>query len=962
MNAVYEEGYFTISPTHFSTYAIKSTAEPVDETEYTFKAQADKEHYNVGDTIKVDIIASATEAKNISTFQFSLDASKIPSSLEFQNISTTLGEATAVNGMTMAWNVNNANGIAVNSDGVTIATATFKVLSTATEGQTVTFDFVTDKQEVTTLGRNVGATITTSGSTATLHNLIVTLKPGANGKINNETADVILYAKYNEAGLYSNEERTEEAAVTVAAKTGYHLADKQWKDANNTEYADFAAIAALKPTADATYTLQTVQQFTITIGTPINAELKSGSSDAPITVDAGKKYSELTLPEYDDNANYTAGAWYVGEGAESDPALDMNAEINGNVTIYYKAIPATFTISQAEGNSSNAAITYTEGVTGSNVTYGTEVKLTVTPVGNKLVQSVTYTVAGGTESKTATLTGGVYTIPGTDITGNIVVEVVTKDYVTITFEAGTGTTLTNATAYAYSGEAALYTTKGDTALSDTFTVPTPGVANGYRLAKDTAEEPLWKAGNIGYQSSALGTSAKFAEDTTLTAQAVKVWTVTFAAGANGSISATNPVTVDHGAKVTEVPTTTAYAGYVFKEWQKAGSAVTPADVEITEDTTFTAVFEDGTYSVSLPTGVANLTADGDSEATHGTNYSFTITLGDNILVTEVSYKIGTGDEVILPSDNLTSGTYTFTIPGNAITDNISVAVKSNATYTITIAVSGEQHGTISATSKTYNAGATIGESDFTVTPDAGYKFSWNEDPAGKTVTADKTYTVTFADETYTVTKSDGNATATHGTDYTFTPAGESGKLVTGVTAQINGEDVPVTKNANGTYTIAGDKIIGDIILTYDTIEATWEFISYEAYKALASGSKTQVAILNTAKMASGSYALSGYADMLWSTKYSGYVYIVSDSETETTLTAKLSINTNEVVEVDYSGNTNGDERVTAADSATINDALHNVATSYQISIPMRLSLDVTGDKSVTDQDIVWVLNEAVGNS
>ncbi|MBQ7241390.1 MAG: hypothetical protein IJS35_01235, partial [Firmicutes bacterium] len=283
--------------------------------------------------------------------------------------------------------------------------------------------------------------------------------------------------------------------------------------------------------------------------------------------------------------------------------------------------------------------------------------------------------------------------------------------------------------------------------------------------------------------------------------------------------------------------------------------------------------------------------------------------------------------------------------------------------TITIAVNGEQHGTISATSKTYNAGAEIGANDFTVTPEAGYKYSWDTDPAGQIVKENKTYTVTFADETYTITKPDGTTDeATHGTDYKFTPDGGSGKLVTGVTAQINGEDVPVTKNANGTYTIAGDKIIGDIILTYDTIEATWEFISYEAYKALASGSKTQVAILNTAKMASGSYALSGYADMLWSTKYSGYVYIVSDSETETTLTAKLSINTNEVVEVDYSGNTNGDERVTAADSATINDALHNVATSYQISIPMRLSLDVTGDKSVTDQDIVWVLNKAVGNS
>jgi len=337
-----------------------------------------------------------------------------------------------------------------------------------------------------------------------------------------------------------------------------------------------------------------------------------------------------------------------------------------------------------------------------------------------------------------------------------------------------------------------------------------------------------------------------------------------------------------------------------------------------------------------------------------------MTLSEGIRVTKVSYTIGdTTKELSTAELSSADGTQTYKIPGGEIVGSVSITIESNVTYKVTITAVG--HGAVTPMSKVYNTGDPILESDFAVTPEAGYTYSWSEVPSG-TATDNKAYTVTFTDATYNVnlpegaTSSAGN-TATHGTDYTFTPGAGSDSVVTGVTAKIGDTPVTVTKNADGTYTISGNDIVGDITFEYDTVSGTWEFISFNDYKALKTGSETQVAIFKAAK--AGGYALTGYGDMLYSEKYSGYVYIVADTETAATLSSKLAASENEVAEVDYSGDTNGSGGVTTADSATINDAIFQVETKYEIGVPARLAIDVTGDKTVTVSDITWVLNKAV---
>ena len=152
-----------------------------------------------------------------------------------------------------------------------------------------------------------------------------------------------------------------------------------------------------------------------------------------------------------------------------------------------------------------------------------------------------------------------------------------------------------------------------------------------------------------YQTSALGTSVTFTADATLTAQAVKQWTVTFAAGEYGTLSSTASVVVDNNTAVPsdKIPSVTASTGYTFTGWDNDITA------PITDDTTFTAQYKNATYTLTLPTvnGVsfavegAAANDDGSYTVTYGTDVTITMTAADNVKVTGLSYKIGDGESV-----------------------------------------------------------------------------------------------------------------------------------------------------------------------------------------------------------------------------------------------------------------------------------------------------------------------------
>lgn len=200
--------------------------------------------------------------------------------------------------------------------------------------------------------------------------------------------------------------------------------------------------------------------------------------------------------------------------------------------------------------------------------------------------------------------------------------------------------------------------------------------------------------------------------------------------------------------------------------------------------------------------------------------------------------------------------------------------------------------------------------------------------------------------------------ATHGTDLTFTPAVD-GKIVVGVTAKIGETVVAVTKNANGSYTISGNAITGDLTITAQTVDGSWDFIGKDSYFALSADKK--IAVLATGKLDVGNYLLNG-EEMYWSSKYNAYVKIVDKNETAETLTAKLAFNASVAAQtLSYTGDINGSNTVTPADGGMINDELHSVTRAYHLTEKERLEMDVNGDQKVTTADIVAILEAYLKN-
>ena len=293
----------------------------------------------------------------------------------------------------------------------------------------------------------------------------------------------------------------------------------------------------------------------------------------------------------------------------------------------------------------------------------------------------------------------------------------------------------------------------------------------------------------------------------------------------------------------------------------------------------------------------------------------------------------------------------------AFTKDETLIAQAIAQHRITVKVVGEGGliGGKTSVTKPFDHGHVLQDSDFAITAQTGYQ------PAAHTwapVTADRTYEISFVPQTYAVTWPAGFATdvktATYGTDLTFTPY-LADKLVTGVTYQIGAETKPAQKNSDGTYTILGTAITGDLKISFTTVNAAWELVSSEKYAALKSG--TQVAILKAAAPAAGqAYVLSGYGTLFYSEKYQGYVTIVGANETAQTLAGKLSTAEGAAIVLSYSGDINRDGSVNSIDALPINAVLHNVANlNYTVTVQMRLEMDINGDKTVSTLDIETII-------
>lgn len=931
-----------------------------------------EQHYNAGETVTVTVSAYGPGSINSFGFTPSYDSDK----LELKSVTSandgnfTVNQETGTSGYT----VDGKNGITLGgtSDSATeLVTITF----TAKENINAATNITLTNLDMAGVGTQGGdKAVVENALTVNLHDLRVTLE-AANGTINGEK-NVTLYAKYNEADLYSDAARKAPATVDVRANEGHRLNDKQGESlwlCGDTGYASFDAIKGMKFAESKTFALQTTKVWTISFNT---TDVTGGSLSAvaPITVDDGTKLSAAGLPTPTPDTGYTFTGWKVGTNSST---VDTNTYVvNGNITLtpVFTAQSYDFTTT-----ANQSTVTVTGGLTtDGKATYGQNITFTVTPNSGYIVESVGYRIGDQTTALTTFSPdqNGVYTIEGSKITGKVTVEVVTKAFYAVTFTVDSANTYTlvngNKTFYAKEGTAGLYT---DQTFTTRATAPAVTAADGYRLANELKNESLWYAGEISYTTASLfgeDATATFNSAVTIYAKTVKQCTITFATGTHGILNGNTKLTVDAGTKLGAVtkPTVTSNAGYAFDKWSVEDNTA------INEDMTVTATYKDGTYSISLPNSEIVSVSDkrGISDAnvvTHGTNVSVKLTVNHGYLVSSVSYKIGEGTATTVSKS--ADGTYTISIDGAAITGDVAVTVESQ--QTVDVAFDTDGNGSVAFAKKTVVKDSTLGADNVpTVTPNPGYQFDgWYKDDtkisnlANEIITSAVTYTAKFTHATYSLALSDGLTlknkdgqsitTATHGTDLIFTPT-VNGKVVTGITAKIGGTDVTVTENADGSYTIAGNAITGNLTITAQTVDGSWSFIDKEAYKALSAN--TQIALLTTGQLARGNYLL-GSDGMYWSSQYNAYVKIVDVNETVESLTAKLSVSTNaEALTLAYTGDINGDGKATPADGGMINDELFEVTRNYSVTEKMRLEMDFSGDRIVSTADIMSILRKYVG--
>jgi hypothetical protein len=283
------------------------------------------------------------------------------------------------------------------------------------------------------------------------------------------------------------------------------------------------------------------------------------------------------------------------------------------------------------------------------------------------------------------------------------------------------------------------------------------------------------------------------------------YTLTYTAGANGTISGTSPQTVlsgGSGTAVTAVPNT----GYHFVNWSDSSTANPRTDTNVTADISVTANFAINTYTLTYTAG-ANGTISGTSPQT--VNYGAS--------GTPVTAVPNTGYHFVNWSDSSTQNPRTDT----NVTADISVTANF-AINTYTLTYTAGANGAISGTSpQTVNYGGS--GTPVTAVPNTGYHFvNWSDastaNPRTDTnVMADISVTANFAINTYTLTYTAGPNGSISGTSPQTVNYGDSGTPVTAVPNTgyhfVNWSDASTSNPRTDTNVMADVNVTANFALT-----------------------------------------------------------------------------------------------------------------------------------------------------
>ena len=290
-------------------------------------------------------------------------------------------------------------------------------------------------------------------------------------------------------------------------------------------------------------------------------------------------------------------------------------------------------------------------------------------------------------------------------------------------------------------------------------------------------------------------------------------------------------------------------------------------------------------------------------ATHGQNYTFTVTQAanyDHAVAVTVN-----GQPVTCTVSSSGSNAYTYTIPAKSVTGPVVITVKK-----------APQSGTTQIVLTGSGAADIWGDvTSYTVKSGEAFTFGINHQ---------------------------------EGFDYT-------------VTVMAGEKTLTLQRNENAsTYTIPGDYIKGGIIMVSITKTAQLALtVNAAEYVKLINGNAVWlITAVPETKLPATKSLYYGDAAMFWSEKYEAYAWLLVDKGTAAGIAAAaksvISVKGNSTVSVSYSGDVNGTGHIDINDAQYIYD-LYNAKHSA-LDMEKFLRCDVNGNREVSVDDVQAVVS------
>ncbi len=403
-------------------------------------------------------------------------------------------------------------------------------------------------------------------------------------------------------------------------------------------------------------------------------------------------------------------------------------------------------------------------------------------------------------------------------------------------------------------------------------------------------------------------------DMTVTANfAIDTHTVTFVAGANGSITGTLVQVVNHGSSCTPV-TAQANTNYHFTGWTGGYTGTTnPLTItNVTADMTITANFAIDTFTLTYTPG-ANGTISGTSPQT--VNY--------NASGSAVTAVPSTGYHFVKWSDDSTVNPRTDT----SVTANIAVTA-SFAIDTFTLTYTPGSNGTITGTSPqtvNYNASG----SAVTAVPATGYHFvKWSDDSTvnprtDTSVTANIAVTASFAIDTFTLTYTAGSNGTITGTSPQTINYNTSGSAVTAVPS--TGYHFVKWSDDSTVNPRTDSSVTADIAVTASFAIDTFTLTYTAGSNGTISGTSPQTVNYNASGSAVTAVPATGYHFVKWSDDS------VVNPRTDSSVTANIAVTASFAIDtftLTYTAGSNG--TITGTSPQTVN---YNASGSAVTAVP-----------------------------